>query len=400
MIKTIILDQEGTIYTNKKIEEIIHERTKNFFCEKLNINTKSYSLWYEKIKKKYPNILEAIKHYNLKVKDYHEYVFDSIDPSLYLKYDKNLRKVLHKVRVPIYIVTTSSHNFSLRVLESLGIEKLCKKTLSLSDKIIDKFSIYKKILKVEKLRPDEICIVGDNFKTDLEKATDKGFITVKIGDYNPPFEIDSIFLLKECINQIDFPRCCFFKWSEVDKMVKEISIQMKEKSYSPDVIIAVSRDGLIPARILHNYMPKTNFEILHIRRYKPGKKAISNPKIYFKPKNPIKNKKILIVDDMTDEGTTIKMIKNFIAKYDPSQIKTVVLYSKNKNKNIADFISKNNHLNKFAIFPWNKFEMMKDFVERNLKEATDKKIHTTLKKIGFRQDDIRFYLRYLKSKNL
>jgi len=199
---------------------------------------------------------------------------------------------------------------------------------------------------------------------------------------------------------MSLPKCLFFDWREIDNLVKRMFLQIEKQKYHPEIIIAISRDGLTPARILSNYMPKVNFEILQIRRYPFGKKAILNPKIFFKPINSLKGKRILIVDDMADNGITIKIIKKFISKYNPSHIKTAILYSKNKNKDIADFISKKNYFNKFAIFPWNKFEMMNDFVERNLKKATDKNIFIILKEIGFRQKDIRFYLRYLKSKGL
>jgi len=56
MIKLLILDQEGTLYRNKRLLYKIRENTQEFFCKKLSINKDDYSDWYSKNKKDFPNI--------------------------------------------------------------------------------------------------------------------------------------------------------------------------------------------------------------------------------------------------------------------------------------------------------------------------------------------------------
>ena len=211
MIKLLILDQEGTLYKNKKLLYKIRENTQEFFCKELSINKKDYPELYSKNKKDFPNIFEALKKFNLSIEDYHFQVFDIVNPKDYLNKDNTLFKILKILGIPIYIVTSSSRDYSKRVLRSLGIYGFVKKAISLSKEKQNKIEIYNEILKTEKVDSKDVCVVGDNWDTDLKEAKEEGFKTVLIGEKDEkPFMIKSIHNLLSVINQFNYSRIDFF----------------------------------------------------------------------------------------------------------------------------------------------------------------------------------------------
>ncbi|OGJ19859.1 hypothetical protein A3K73_02590 [Candidatus Pacearchaeota archaeon RBG_13_36_9] len=205
MIKLLILDQDGTLYKNKRLLNKIRENTHEFFCKKLSIDKENYSRWYSKNKKDFPNIFEALKKFNISIEEYHSQVFDIVKPESYLKKDRPLFKVLKMLGLPIYVVTSSSKNYSKKVLKSLGIYGLIKDSISLSKERNDKIKIYNEIIKSERVNPEEACVIGDNWETDLKEAKKQRFRTILIGRKNQkPFFIKSmkgLLAVIECFNK-------------------------------------------------------------------------------------------------------------------------------------------------------------------------------------------------------
>ena len=106
-------------------------------------------------------------------------------------------------------------------------------------------------------------------------------------------------------------------------------------NYEFDVIIAISRGGLLPALLLsHKYNCK-NIQIISMESY------VNNQQSKLKLINNnlnILNKKVLIVDDLVDTGNTLaKSVK--LCK-DAIEIKTYVWLYKEGSKIIPDFYEK------------------------------------------------------------
>jgi FMN phosphatase YigB (HAD superfamily) len=238
MIKLLILDQEGTLYKNKRLLYKIRENTQEFFCKKLAINKEDYSDWYSKNKKDFPNIFEALKKFNIPIEEYHARVFDIVNPGNYLKKEKLLFRVLKKSGIPIYVVTSSSKNYSKKALEVLGICGLIKEAISLSKEKQNKIKIYNEIIATEKVNSKEVCIVGDNWDTDLREAKEEGFKTVLIGEKDEkPFMIKSIHDLLSAINQFNYPKIEFFNWEKVEKIVSKLEGEIKSSKFYPDLLV-------------------------------------------------------------------------------------------------------------------------------------------------------------------
>jgi len=153
----------------------------------------------------------------------------------------------------------------------------------------------------------------------------------------------------------------FCSWSKIENAVNDISNQIKESGYQIDVIYGVPRGGLIVAILLS---------------HKLNKPLILDPLT-------AKDKRILVVDDISDTGTTL------IALYDkinPLQFGyrpiTVTIHYKPGSKFVPDIYHE--ETNDWIVYPWETEETSKaDYTEKQeyCKYTGDKGSHDEILRI-------------------
>ncbi|MCL4335083.1 MAG: phosphoribosyltransferase [Candidatus Thermoplasmatota archaeon] len=143
-------------------------------------------------------------------------------------------------------------------------------------------------------------------------------------------------------------------WEEIEKWCKRI-FEKVSSNYKPDAIVALSRGGLIPGRILSDlllvkdlYAVKT--EHWGITASLDGKAKLQDSGIL-----NINGKRILVVDDITDTGESMLLALKHLQSMNPVEIKTATMLHIDHSKYTPDFfaepISKDNWA--WFVFPWN-----------------------------------------------
>ncbi|MCD6418746.1 hypothetical protein J7M00_08195 [bacterium] len=134
-------------------------------------------------------------------------------------------------------------------------------------------------------------------------------------------------------------------WEDIEKFCK-ILIERIEENFFPDVVIGVSRAGLIPALIVANHFDADFVPAIakYICDY-DGEVEVSLPDI-----KALDNSKILIVDDITISGKTFFAVKNKIGG-DSNVIKFASLFC-HPQFFIPDFYAQKTKVK--LIFPWDK----------------------------------------------
>lgn len=163
-----------------------------------------------------------------------------------------------------------------------------------------------------------------------------------------------------------FPKATNITWDDLENLVWDVYLNLNETGYDPDVIIAVARGGLVPARILLDYLQKKHictFQMGHLT----GDMTITEKPvlIYPLPEVNLIDKKVLVVDDVSDEGMTMKAVVNYLSSK-VGDIKTAVLVSKKDSKFKADFCPKVIEDWRWVLFPWSKHEDLVIFTEKAL----------------------------------
>lgn len=143
-------------------------------------------------------------------------------------------------------------------------------------------------------------------------------------------------------------------FEDIYKICLKLSDEIKKNNENFDVIIGISRGGIIPARILADMLGVKEIYIISSKYYKGIEKRIRKPlvEVNFNLKK-LKNKNILIVDDVADTGITLSTI----IKETNLKAKTLTLYKKPRSKFEPDYYY--DITTEWIVFPWEIFETKK-----------------------------------------
>ena len=114
-----------------------------------------------------------------------------------------------------------------------------------------------------------------------------------------------------------------YKWEQVEKFAKKLAEKI---NYKFDVIVGITRDGLVPAHLISDYSGIEKIYCISIKSYdKTEKKDIQ---IYDLP--AVENMSVLIVDDVSQTGKTLNLAKKRLLKLGAKKVNTCTFDIKKK----------------------------------------------------------------------
>jgi len=135
-------------------------------------------------------------------------------------------------------------------------------------------------------------------------------------------------------------------------------------------VVALTRGGWIPGRILCDFIGLHDLVGLKIEHY-VGTALMEDEAIvkYTVDERAVKDKNVLIIDDITDTGKSIESARDYILKLNPKDIKTAVLQFLFTSNAKIDFYAE--YLDEWAwiIYPWNFIEDMVNIISRIMREG-------------------------------
>lgn len=160
-------------------------------------------------------------------------------------------------------------------------------------------------------------------------------------------------------------------WERAVKDSGNLSRLIKNSGYKIDIAVAIARGGFVPARILCDYLSIRNLTAIKVEHW--GIAATETEKAVLKyPLNAdIKDKNILLVDDITDTGDTLRVSLEYLRSFEPKEIRTAVLIHKTCSVITPDYFVRKVEKWKWIIFPWHIWEDLTGLV----KKIADSGIH-------------------------
>jgi hypoxanthine phosphoribosyltransferase len=152
-------------------------------------------------------------------------------------------------------------------------------------------------------------------------------------------------------------------WNQIHKMLINQSVKILTDNFKPDIIIAITRGGWIPARLLSDLLEVHDLITIGIEFYLDISKTRKKPILTQKLSTPISGKKILLVDDVADTGESLQLAKNHILKKDKADLKILTLYKKPQSIIEPDYYEK--ITKRWIIFPWDIKETARKIWNRN-----------------------------------
>lgn len=102
-----------------------------------------------------------------------------------------------------------------------------------------------------------------------------------------------------------------YSWNKIQGAALDLIKQMNDEGFKPDLIVGITRGGLIPAVLISQYfsLPMATLNVSLLEKL-TTEKALANESNRYLINEALTGRKILIVDDINDTGLTINWIKN------------------------------------------------------------------------------------------
>ena len=143
-------------------------------------------------------------------------------------------------------------------------------------------------------------------------------------------------------------------WDQVYDMLIELAKRVKDSGFQPDLIIGVSRGGWAPARIMSDLLENANTASIRIEFYLAPGVTARKPVISQAIMVPVKGVNVLVVDDVSDTGESLKVAVEHLDVCGAKAIKTATLYYKPQSIFKPDFFIVQTE--QWVIFPWERLE--------------------------------------------
>ncbi len=167
-------------------------------------------------------------------------------------------------------------------------------------------------------------------------------------------------------------------WNQIYDMLLDLANKIQGDGYKPDVIIGIARGGLVPARILSDFLETPELAIIQIEYYVSIAQTRQEPILKRSLHTQITDKKALLVDDVSDTGKSLQLAKNHLQQQGAKEIKTATLYAKPETITKPDYCEK--QTSHWIVFPWDAKETVRKIIQKQEgKRATSKEIAKLVK---------------------
>ncbi|MEM0134289.1 MAG: phosphoribosyltransferase [Thermoplasmatales archaeon] len=151
-------------------------------------------------------------------------------------------------------------------------------------------------------------------------------------------------------------------WEEVERWA-EIIVE-KIGDFKFDCVISVIRGGLVPARIVADYLSIKDIFTLKTEHWgitatPDGKAAVTYPIV-----KDLIGRSVLVVDDITDTGQSLKLAIEATKQKNPKVVKSATFLHINRAEIAPDYFAEEVTAEnwKWFIFPWNRREDFRNLI--------------------------------------
>ncbi|MEO0095371.1 MAG: HAD family hydrolase [candidate division WOR-3 bacterium] len=200
MLKVIIFDLDGTLYTSNEVYQKFAEAAYYTYAKLKKSTIEQAKEILERRREEMrkergyavPYTL-ALLSFGIPIEEWHKENIKFFNAGDFLKKDERLANILSKLKekYKLAVFTNNNRIQTERILKALGIEKLFDYifTYESFELIKPNPEVFKKIIKELKVKPEECLMVGDRYYVDLLPAKEQG---MEIHEVEGPEDISEL----------------------------------------------------------------------------------------------------------------------------------------------------------------------------------------------------------------
>jgi len=138
-------------------------------------------------------------------------------------------------------------------------------------------------------------------------------------------------------------------WEMFGELCRALALRVA-RDYDPDLIIGIARAGVFPGAVVASVLRK-DFYSLTISRREGGELVRDRPAVLSAAPLQCQGKNILLVDEITSSGDTLRMGLAAIRDRNPAEIRTATSFTRHGGYQ-PDYVALQTDAN--IIFPWDR----------------------------------------------
>ena len=158
-------------------------------------------------------------------------------------------------------------------------------------------------------------------------------------------------------------------WKTYHETARKLAATILDHAKPIDQIVAISRGGLTLGHLLTDFL-RIPISVITIQSY-TDIQASGEAVLTAKLQNSIKHKHILLVDDVSDSGKTMRRATKYVTRAGAKKITTVTMFYKPHSVFRPDYFAK--QTTKWILFPYEPTEMIL-LITKQMEKAASSKI--------------------------
>lgn len=156
-------------------------------------------------------------------------------------------------------------------------------------------------------------------------------------------------------------------WDEIYEMLLVLADMIRRDKFQPDIIVGVSRGGWPPARVMSDLLGNVELANVRVEFYRGVAETASEPIITQPLSLSVKDKCILVMDDVADTGKSLKIVRDHIVENDAKDIRIATIYYKPWSIIIPEYYVKVTR--RWIVFPWERKETVRNLLEKCIRNG-------------------------------
>jgi hypoxanthine phosphoribosyltransferase len=171
-------------------------------------------------------------------------------------------------------------------------------------------------------------------------------------------------------------------WEDVERLSEELAQKIIESGFEPDLVVAISRGGFDPARILCDQLGIRRLASVQVEFYSGIQDTAEKPRIVYPLNADVRGKRVLLVDDVSDTGDSLMLAKEHVLAGSPGELKVATLHIKPWTSLRPDYHASETEA--WIVYPWEPVESIRSIAAKLEKNGyPDREIREKLLVLGF-----------------
>ena len=179
----------------------------------------------------------------------------------------------------------------------------------------------------------------------------------------------------------DLPKCRLTSWAEADAWADRIEASVRAAGRAPDTIVALTRGGWVPARLLADRLGIRRLVSIRLQHWGVTAQPSGKAELTEGLSGPVAGENVLVVDDITDTGESLALATDAARRAGAARVESAAFLHIAHSKFVPDYFGEEIPRDAWVwvVFPWNYWEDVRHLVQRaNAEGKSDREIRELL----------------------